>query len=95
MKKLAILLVLLMAVPSVGAIGDVIYVSFDQRTQPGLYPAQPAGFQDTPMVTLGGMTHEDSFENAPWQINTASDPSLAGNQFIKEITIFQIQFNSI
>jgi hypothetical protein len=58
--------------PAPDPAGTPIYVAFDTRIQPKMYPAQPPGFQDTPMVTFGGATHPEGGPGAKhWKAYTA------------------------
>ena len=88
MKTVAILLFVVMAFPSFADIGEETYVPFDQRSEAG---GGPIG---GPQVTLGGATHENLFDNAPWQIWTASNPAAAGNQFLNLTGTGTITFNN-
>lgn len=72
MKKIILCVVagFVMASPSLATVGDTIFVN--TRSDPTVIGTNPLGYQNTPMVTLGG----DSHYGQAWEVMTASDGDL-------------------
>jgi hypothetical protein len=62
--------------PASGDVGDTVVVDFNRDMTVNKQPGNPAGYRDTPMVTLGGVA---GYQN-PWEVmvawNSAAGPGL-------------------